>query len=496
MGHKNVEEIPVLIVGGGIVGLSAGLFLHRHRVPFILIERNQDASPLPRARGFSARTLELFRSVGLQESIEAVARTAWKQGKFGGARRGVSLLASESLPLADITKLHALADPSPCELTACPQTIVEPVLRNALAERGGDVRFGWELLRFEQRDEYVTATVRDSAGMERTINASFVFAADGGRSEIRRCLGIDRHGIEPNRHYLNIFFEADLTQQVGGRTFSQCEVSNEHVSGLFLAMNNTTQWSFHLTYDRASEEPEKWPDERLVRLVKAAIGADVAVKIHASSPWNTRVRVADRYRQGKIFLMGDAAHVMPAWGGFNANTGIADAHNLAWKIARVLKGEDSSSLLGTYETERRPVAIRNGEQAWLRTDFDARFQIRSDDNAVFFDRLTDYGELQMRYRYGVNDTVDMLCAQPGTRFPHAWIEHKGQRRSTLDLFGTSFTSMIGPAATRPDTEVVYRAGIDFRFVDEAVTWNSLTGLPDDSALSIRPDGFVVFLVAA
>ncbi len=492
MANKVLEEIPVLIVGGGIVGLSAGLFLHHHEVPFIQIERNPDVSPLPRARGFSARTLELLRSVELQERIEAVARTAWKQGKFGGARRGASLLTSESLPLADITKLHALADPSPCELTACPQTIVERVLRNALAERGGDVRFGWELLRFEQHDERVTTTVRDSAGMERRIQASYVFAADGGRSEIRRSLGIDRYGIEPNCHYINIFFEADLTEQVAGRTFSQCEISNEHVSGLFLAMNNTTQWSFHLTYDPASDHPEKWPDERLVHLVKAAIGADVAVKIHASSPWNTRVRVADRYREERIFLIGDAAHVMPPWGGFNANTGIADAHNLAWKIARVLKGEDSSSLLDTYETERRPVANRNGEQAWLRTDFNARFQIRSDDNADFFDRLTDYGELQMRYRYGANDTVDMLCAQPGTRFPHAWIEHKGQRRSTLDLLGTSFTSIIGPTAVRPDEDIVFRAGTDFRFVDEAVSWNSLTGLPDDGVLSIRPDGFVVF----
>lgn len=492
MVYGNVEEIPVLIVGGGIVGLSAGLFLQHHRVPFILVERNQDVSPLPRARGFSARTLELFRQVGLQDDIEEVARKAWKQGKFGGARSGKSMLTSESLPLADITKLHALADPSPCELTACPQTIVEPVLRHALEERGGEVRFGWELLDFEQHDERVTTTVRDSAGIERTIRASYVFAADGGRSEIRRRLGIDRHGIEPNRHYLNIFFEADLTKQVAGRTFSQCEISNDDVCGLFLAMNNTTQWSFHLTYDPATAEPERWSDQRLIQLVKSAIGADVAIGIRAKSPWNTRVRVADRYRDERIFLVGDAAHVMPPWGGFNANTGIADAHNLVWKIAHVLNGKDNSSLLDTYELERRPVAIRNGEQAWLRTDFDARFQIRSDENANVFDRLVDYGELQMRYCYRANSTVDSLRAQPGTRFPHAWIEHQGQRRSTLDLFGASHVSIAGPLAARPDDELVYRAGSDFRFIDDAVTWNSLTGLSELDVLSVRPDGFVVY----
>ncbi|KQV29324.1 hypothetical protein ASC97_23605 [Rhizobium sp. Root1203] len=490
--HHLNEETPVLVVGGGIVGLSAGLFLHHHQIPFILIERNAAVSPLPRARGFSARTLELFRSVGLQDGIEAVARTAWKQGRFGGARRGRTMLESESLPLADISKLHAEADPSPCELIACPQTLVEPVLRRALEERGGDTRFGWELLHFEQDEGRVTAIVRDPLGAERTISASYVFAADGGRSEIRRRLNIDRHGIDPNRYYLNIFLEADLTSQVAGRTFSQCEIANEEVSGIFLAMNNANQWSFHLAYDPTVSQPEQWSDQQLTTLVKAAIGADIPVTLRYRSPWNTRVRVADRYRDGHIFLMGDAAHLMPPWGGFNANTGIADAHNLIWKLARVLNGEADPALLDTYESERQPVARRNGEQAWLRTDFDARFQIRSEDNSAFFEQLIDYGELQMRYRYGVDDTVDALRAQPGTRFPHAWIGHQGHRRSTLDLFGSSFVAIGGPSAPRRIGVPSYLAGTDFLFVDESVTWRSLTGLADDEAALIRPDGFVDF----
>lgn len=491
MTQQRIHAVPVLIVGGGIVGLSAALFLQRQRVPFILIERSQTESPLPRARGFSARTLELYRSVGLQDDIEAVAKTAWKQGTFGGARRGRSMLQAESLPLADIAKLHALADPSPCALTACPQTLIEPVLRHALHARGGDVRFGWELLRFEPREDGVTAHVRDiAAGTEHTLHASYLFAADGGRSDIRRRLGIERHGIEPNRHYLNLFFEADLSQQVAGRTFSQCEVANETVSGLFLAMNNTTQWSFHLAYDPATEQPEQWSDAQRVQQIQAAIGADIPVMLRRRSPWNTRVRVADRYRDGRVFLMGDAAHLMPPWGGFNANTGIADAHNLAWKIAQVLNGAADAALLDTYDSERRPVARRNGEQAWLRSDFDARFQIRSDANAGVFDRLIDYGALQMRYRYGADDTVGALRAQPGTRFPHAWIEHQGQRRSTLDLFGQAYVSIGGARAPRPAAGKACRAGIDFRFMDEGVTWQSLTGLADEDALSIRPDGFV------
>lgn len=489
--QADVNESAVLIVGGGIVGLAAALFLQYHRVPFILIEKNEAVSPLPRARGFSARTLEVFRSVGLQDAIEGVAKTAWEQGRFGGARRGRSLLASDSLPLVDIAQLHATATPSPCALTACPQTLIEPVLRQKLEERGADVRFGCELLKFEQDAEKVVAVIRGRDGVERTLSASYVVAADGARSGIRRTLGVERSGIEANRHYLNIFFESDLTKEVAGRTFSQCEIANDTVSGVFLAMNNTTLWSFHLSYNPALDAPEHWSDADLIPHVQAAIGADIPVTLKDRSPWNTRVRVAERYRNGRVFLMGDAAHTMPPWGGFNANTGIADAHNLAWKLASVLSGQSEASLLESYEHERRPVAVRNGRQAWLRTDFDARFQVRTSQNHSSFDQLIDYDQLQMGYRYGANDTVEHLSAQPGTRFPHAWIEMNGERRSTLDLFGASFVSLCGPKASRPLQGTVYRAGEDFRFLDEKTHWMSLTNASEESVITVRPDGFVV-----
>lgn len=486
------EHVAVLIVGGGIVGLSAALFLHRQGVPFRLIERNRTLSPLPRARGFSARTLELLRSIELQDDVEAASQAAWKQGGFGGARRGRTMLASESLPLADITKLHECADPSPCGLTACPQTLVEPVLLNALKLRGGDLRFGSQCLRLVQSSDGASAIVRDADGAERPLHADYVLAADGGRSDIRHRFGIRRQGMDAERHYVNIFFEADLTSQVAGRTFSQCEIANEQVRGLFLAMNNATQWSFHLEFDPDTEQPQHWPDARLNRLVTLAIGADVPVTIVGRSLWNTRVRVADRYREGRVFLIGDAAHVMPPWGGFNANAGIADAHNLAWKLAHVLRGEADPTLLDTYERERRPVAYRNGEQAWLRTDFDARFQIRTEHNAARFARLIDYGELQMRYRYGADDTVGALHGQPATRFPHAWILHGGERRSTLDLFGTSHVSIGGPDAPASHDGPHYRAGVDFTFADAHVTWRSLTHREDHETCRVRPDGFVAY----
>ncbi|WP_373848332.1 FAD-dependent monooxygenase, partial [Achromobacter insuavis] len=322
---------------------------------------------------------------------------------------------------------------------------------------------------------------------------------------IRRQLGIGRTETPAPQHLVNIFFEADLARVVEGRTFSQCEIANDTVRGLFLAMNNTDRWSFHLEYDPALGPPA---DDALPGLVRAAIGLDdLEVRILQHGAWNTGVSVADTYRSGRAFLCGDAAHLMPPWGGFNATTGIADAHNLAWKLAAVARGEAGPDLLDSYDAERRPLALRNGRQALLRTDFDARFGIKTERNRDQFQGLIDPGALILRHRYPeagapagaeAPAAVAVLQAQTGTRFPHAWIQRGAARISTLDLFGDSFVLLAGPASsvaasTRasldPATPRVLAAGRDFVFVDD--DWRSLTGLTDTGMVLVRPDGFVL-----
>ncbi len=485
MAHP-VQETSVLVVGGGLVGLSAGLFLQQQAVPFILVERAAQASPLPRARGWAVRSMELFRQVGLQHAIEDAAAAAWEQGVFGGARRGATMLSSQALEIPDTGVLTGV-DPSPCRMVACPQTTVEPVLRRALEDRGGDVRFGCPLLSFEQDEEGIVAWVGTEGGDETTIRAKFLVAADGSRGGVRRGLGIGREGSGRARHYLNVFFEADLAERMRGRTFSQCEVRNDQVEGVFLSMNNTTLWSLHLLYDPEAEQPDTWSDARLVELIQAAIGEDVGVRVRHRGPWTAVDRVAERYREGRVFLVGDAAHIMPPWGGLNGNTGLADAHNLAWKLARMLHGEAAPGLLDSYAAERQAVARRNGRQAQLRSDYELRFGLRTDANREAFDQIRDGGELLMRYRYTQGDTVDALRAQPGTRFPHAWIEHAGETRSTLDLFGRDAVRIGGPAAPAGDG---LRAGVDFRFLNDGVDWQSLTGGDDAVLIEVRPDGFI------
>lgn len=489
--------------------MATGLFLQNLGVEFIIIEQNFQATPLPRSRGVHARTMELFRQIGLEEHVRETARSAWKIGAFGGARRGSSLFTSEPLPHAGIDAITNTV-PSPSNFCACPQTLLEPELHRPLSDRGADIRFGHRLVSFTDNDESIEALIEGPYELQYLVTCDYLVAADGGRSTIRRKLGVGTEEVTAERHYENIFFRANLTDRMQTRTFSQCEISNDDVRGLLISKDNATEWSFHLEYDPNVTNPRRLFYEDHVRSVRAALGdASQPIEILSTTSWSTVVRIAERYRVGRVFFVGDAAHVMPPWGGFNGNTGVADAHNLAWKLAAAVQGYASDDLLNTYEQERRPVAVRNGKQARLRTDFDARFGIETEKNRDEFAKLIDIGDLLMRNQYvssaaALNSTGDDpvvdLRAQVGTRFPHAWITKDGERKSTLDLFGRSYVLLRGRSAQNESILlqnfpkngpiVEYRESIDFQFDEAGIDWNELTSLSPDKVVLVRPDGYV------
>lgn len=404
----------VLIVGGGPSGLTAALFLERYGVPFILIEKEEHDLILPRARGWAVRTVEIYRQLGLEEALQTAARSAWLQGEFGGARRGKTMLMSESLNFPAVRQVTGM-DSSPSSFCACPQTLIEPVLRRPLQMRGADLRYGHRLNALFENSESITAHVHDACGNELEIIADYAIGADGGNSSVRSALGIQSSRDATGRNYVNLFFRADLADAIRGRTFSQCEIVNDRVRGLFLSNNNTTEWSFHLEYDPVTTNAGDLSDTELIQLIRAAIGDEhIPIQLLGKSIWSTAVRVAESYQVGRVFLAGDAAHTMPPWGGFNANTGIADAHNLAWKIAAVVKDKADVSLLRSYQEERWPVATRVGKQALLRTDFDARFEIETEANRDAVQQMKTGGALLMRYQYGISEN---------THFTLPWVSH-------------------------------------------------------------------------
>ncbi|MFF3975393.1 FAD-dependent monooxygenase [Streptomyces sp. NPDC001828] len=517
----------VLIVGGGLVGLTAALCLDHHGVDYVLVERNAEPTVLPRSRGMHTRAVEIFRQLGIEDAVQAASASALKMGRFGGARTGRSIAGSEALDLSHVFATGAMvgADESPSAFCFCPQVLLEPVLRDLARQRGGDIRFGTELTAFTQDADRVTATLTDRAtGGTSTLHADYLLAADGAGSPVRGALGITSTTRPATHHYLNLYFRADLTDLVRDRTFSQCEITGPEVSGLFLAKNNTDEWSFHLAYDPARESPADYPDERCLTLLRTAIGADdpaLRIELLARGVWDTATAVADAYRRGRVLLAGDAAHRHAPWGGFGANTGIADVHNLAWKLAAVLAGQAPDALLDTYEPERRPRGLLVTEQAWLRTDFRARYAIRTPDNAEALDRQVGTGEIMTRYRYvsaavhgtpageapDTGETVDLLAGQTGTRTPHLWLERDGGRVSTLDLAGPGFALLTGGdpqadaawaegAKTLPVTVRHIRRGeagsrsAEGVLYDTGGAWPGLVGLPPQGALLVRPDGFV------
>ncbi|RDI63000.1 FAD-dependent monooxygenase [Nocardia pseudobrasiliensis] len=495
----SVERIPVLVVGGGMVGLSAALLLEYHGVPYVLVERRVSPSPLPRSRGIHTRTMEIYRQLGLESEIQRAAATVLKAGAFGGAWQGASVRTAEPLDLtgSGFVAGHLTPDASPSRFAFLPQVVLEPLLTERIREHGGQLRLGVECVDLAVDSDGVTATLREGEALSR-LRADYVIAADGANSPIRRALGIGGRELPPNHHYVNVFARVDLTELLDGRGFSQCAVDNDRVRGLVLTKNNTDEWSFHIEYDPAAESPGDYPDERCVELVRAMVGLpEVEVRILARSAWDTGTFVADDYHRGRVFLAGDAAHRHAPWGGYGGNTGVSDAHNLVWKLAAVLAGTADPALLDSYRTERRPRAEVAVEQSRLGDkDLRTRYGVLTGNNAEEVARQLSTGAVMGRYRYdatGVPDHVTELTGQIGTRLPHLWID-ADETTSTLDLCGPGFALLVAGSAGqwRDAAARAQRAtGIDLALhALPGVEWAECTGLPQRGALLVRPDAHV------
>ena len=541
--QRTVIHTPVLIAGGGIAGLSAALFLLQQGITPLLVEKHRSTSIHPRARGFDARTMELYRSLQLSDAIREAGKAneaAW--GIYSSSSLAEALRKIKPNKRKTPEKLLGIENIkilSPEWAARCTQDLSEPVLLAAAKQRGAQLLFHTELTAFSQDDKGVTATIRNrETGEEQTVRASYMIAADGAKSSIRESLQMSVTGRGAIADLLNIYFEADLGSHVRGREFSLINIRTATAKGLLASINNGDRWVFHLCYDPAAgEKAADFSAEKIKAILQEVIGLPgIAIRVISMLPWQPTVKVVDNMQQGRIFLAGDAAHVMTPYGGKGANTGVQDVHNLAWKLAAVLKGKAAPALLQTYNDERRPVGLFNALQSgrWSDNDgllkknflniFGIIYTVMGGKLAAVLGWHKISHRLSMRmvaglmglpdYQYAsaavpANPVPDAryiktpsLTAIPGTRMPHLWVQKAQEQISTLDLLGSEFVLFTGTdnyawlqAAAEMDIPV-YSIGDNAALAYKEKPLNEVLGITASGAILVRPDGFVAWRCAA
>jgi putative polyketide hydroxylase len=502
------SEVSVLIVGGGPVGLSASLLLSRHGVGSLLVERHPGTSVHPKARGLNVRTLELFRVWGLEAAVRAAA---------GELERAVDVVWAPTLVAPETRRApyggegERLQADSPTTSAGCAQDRLEPILLEAARADGlGEVHFGRELRALSQDDDGVVATIVDrGGGEETTVRAAYVIAADGAQSHVRSMLGIGMVGPGALGHRMGIYFRADLREIGDDRPALLYFVSPPEGGGVIAAVNLADLWLYMAPFrPEQGERVEDFSHDRCVQLVRGAVGIeDLDVEVLSALPWAAAAAIAERFREGRVFLAGDAAHLIPPTGGQAMNVGIQDVHNLVWKLAARLGGWAGDGLLDTYESERRPFAVAVIDDATRNLGVRGRpeqFSNRGRVLGVSYDStaiVPDGSDLPAV----ANPVIDYApTARPGSRGPHLWLWRGEQQISTLDLYDTSFvllTGPTGPAWRVAGEQVAERLGIPVRcyavgpdgpLIDTTGAWPSLYGVGRDGAVLVRPDGHVAW----
>jgi putative polyketide hydroxylase len=507
----NVSRIPVLIVGAGVGGLATSALLAKHRIPSLLVEKRREVFIYPKARNLSFRSLEVLRGLGVEDKVHAVA-----EGVSSVAVRSTLNSPDERQGLDVDAIFSGMAELSPEPAAQyCPQSELEPILLAYAREHGSEARYGTELMSFEQHESAVTAVVRDLDTNElETVRADYLVAADGVHSSIRQTLGLHTSGYGALPIYVVFVYfrgpwRAFVPQLPDG---DAVQIENPSVQGIFLTIDDDRGMFITTYFPDKGETAAQFSPERCREMIRNAVGEDIDIEILQVAPWQPYEQVADQFRCGRVFLVGDSAHTMPPFKAGGANTAIQSAHNLAWKLAAVIDGAAEPALLDTFQAERHPVGRFNARQSltgptlsMLGLDHQTP-GLPADEEAPMFDLLIGYQYRSAAVVSGDPVTtedavhlVDELRGQPGTRVPHAWVRRGDDRISTLDLLGPGFTLLAGDAgapwcasaafasATLGVPVTVHRIGTDG---DVDGQWAARTGLAPEAALLIRPDDFV------
>jgi 2-polyprenyl-6-methoxyphenol hydroxylase-like FAD-dependent oxidoreductase len=534
-------ETPVLIVGGGPVGLTLAGELGWRGSSCLLVEERTGPTEHPKATLLGARSMEYYRRWGLTEAIYAAALPADVNYfiTFSTRLTGHELhrIVSPSIrktierPAAAMARWRELGW-SPYYKTQIGQQALEPVLLDFVSGlEPVAMQHGWRFLDFTEDADGVTSRIEAVAtGAVETVRSRYLVACDGGGSGIRKALGIRMNGRGRMRPNVSFYFESEAFLQVHDRGLGNLYfIFAPDSFGLFTAIDGRTRWAFQFYFlDGSRPTANLDPQEILFR----AMGRPFAFTLKGVQHWHHHQSVAKSWRSrigvdeapGRVFLAGDAAHLFAPTGGVGMNTGIGDAVDLGWKLDFVLKGWGGERLLASYEDERKPTAVRNSVISANNSDkidmvmAETPAEIEEDgprgDRAraevarkiCWMARQFNSAGTHLGYRYvdsavivadgspePPDDPTQVVASTwPGSRAPHAWTgpDTSVRGETTLDWFGTGFVLLRAPGAGETDALTAAFASRGMALATHDLDTPALAALFERRLVLVRPDGHV------